>query len=650
MYNFFERQDDMSYNLVLKATTNFIDEVKNNGYIDQNNYDNFVKQLANTGIIYDIELEAHRKILLPDPNNNNEYIEKYEIDYNKDIFDKLDSVLVNAGTIKQKSYTLNEDDQIYVKVKNKNKTTAELVFNMIAPNKNNKSKILVNYGGVVKNASWKKVDTIINSHSSSPMDPVLQAIRPLPLTEGIYTIQDRGSEARFEVSSGTNDWWKDLKGFHWIIERTIKGKVITEEIDTPATNGRANVNFDVLTGNYKLSVYAYDTSNVNSNTVSADFKADTRPIMYNFTSPSDVINTGSLLSNNNTGTNVKFSIKSRTSDYGKNINEHTGHKLNKNITKFVWNIYKDNTLIETFEDNKNIPGIVESRKEINFKIGIYKVEVYSIDDKGEISDIRRLTIDVKEEFIPFERYFNYNGSYEAVALKAGKYIFEVWGAGNSGYGAYCKGQLNTTADTTFYIYVGGSNGYNGGGSSIMKYSFGGGATDIRLSPGVWNDITSLRSRIIVAGGGGGDGAGRYRGGSAGFNGDGGECGFGAPGSGAGQTYPGSAPRTHYGATDGSFGIGGNGETWSYTSAGAGGGGYYGGGGASSDLSKYNDYDDSGGGGGSSFISGYPGCNAIDVSGYHTNQPVHFSGLSFINMTITGANNYGNGKAKITRVK
>ena len=37
LYNFFERQDDMSYNLVLKATTNFADQIMNNGYIDQRN-------------------------------------------------------------------------------------------------------------------------------------------------------------------------------------------------------------------------------------------------------------------------------------------------------------------------------------------------------------------------------------------------------------------------------------------------------------------------------------------------------------------------------------------------------------------------------------------------------------------------------------
>ena len=40
LYNYFERQDDMSYNLVLKATTDFVDEVINTGYISQEMYTN----------------------------------------------------------------------------------------------------------------------------------------------------------------------------------------------------------------------------------------------------------------------------------------------------------------------------------------------------------------------------------------------------------------------------------------------------------------------------------------------------------------------------------------------------------------------------------------------------------------------------------
>ena len=58
-----------------------------------------------------------------------------------------------------------------------------------------------------------------------------------------------------------------------------------------------------------------------------------------------------------------------------------------------------------------------------------------------------------------------------------------------------------TAGQILYIYVGGSDSYNGGGQNGFKLSerTGAGATDIRTISG------DLKSRLIVAGGGGADG-------------------------------------------------------------------------------------------------------------------------------------------------
>jgi hypothetical protein len=102
--------------------------------------------------------------------------------------------------------------------------------------------------------------------------------------------------------------------------------------------------------------------------------------------------------------------------------------------------------------------------------------------------------------------------YSAV-LGAGVYQLEVWGAqgGNDtsysstvfgGRGGYSVGTVQLKTKTTLYIYVGGS------GTGLLSGSRwgstgGGGATDIRIQNGAWNDNSGLKSRIIVAGGGGG---------------------------------------------------------------------------------------------------------------------------------------------------
>ncbi|SHL33944.1 Glycine rich protein [Anaerocolumna jejuensis DSM 15929] len=169
--------------------------------------------------------------------------------------------------------------------------------------------------------------------------------------------------------------------------------------------------------------------------------------------------------------------------------------------------------------------------------------------------------------------FAYTGNYQTFkAPKAGKYIFETWGAQASGsyagLGGYSKGTYSLTAGQTVNIYVGGQYGYNGGGTSMgngggNETTYGGGASDIRVGG------MALSDRVIVAGGGGG---GSYN----------------------GSWYPGIGGNYAYA----SYSLG-QGEGYSHGCSnyvGAGGGGYYGGA-ASSDGAS------AGGQGGSGYIGG-----------------------------------------------
>ena len=260
--------------------------------------------------------------------------------------------------------------------------------------------------------------------------------------------------------------------------------------------------------------------------------------------------------------------------------------------------------------------------------------------------------------------FVYDGPHQKeVILKPGKYLFELWGAhGNlndtKGKGAYVKGIIELNRTTTFYLYIGeygrGVNNYsysfNGGG--IGQYG-GGGATDVRYVGGDWDNFTSLKSRIIVAAGGGAPDSSKHGGAGGALVGLSGE--MGAEG--------GRQDRGGYGCANGTFGKGGGRNYTERPSAGNGGGGsgYYGGG----TDKNCTDY---GGAGGSSFISGYDGCDAINESSVedhiiHTGQPYHYSGYFFKqgvmipgNETIpspddnnTEADNLENGAIKITKV-
>jgi hypothetical protein len=114
--------------------------------------------------------------------------------------------------------------------------------------------------------------------------------------------------------------------------------------------------------------------------------------------------------------------------------------------------------------------------------------------------------------LPFPCSNSSDCTYYSVKLESGSYNLEVWGAqgGNDtsypdtifgGRGGYSKGTIHLRSKTTLYVYVGGSGtGYLPG--SDFGSTGGGGATDVRLLSGSWNDANGLKTRIIVAGGGG----------------------------------------------------------------------------------------------------------------------------------------------------
>lgn len=275
-----------------------------------------------------------------------------------------------------------------------------------------------------------------------------------------------------------------------------------------------------------------------------------------------------------------------------------------------------------------------------------------------------------------ERIYNY--SYDAnkpfytftAPIKA-TYQIELWGAKGGGTkggkGSYVKGNIELNKGDTIYIYVGGQGdsyghgGYNGGGNvgvsepiNHERNDGGGGATDVRLVSGVWNDKTSLNSRIMVAAGGGGanndgtntNGYGFYGGPGRGLTGNTAEASGSSriqnmTGKDASQTSGGAGGKSTAADNNdgnrnegksGGFGYGGNGQTSKNTptfSGGAGGGsGYYGGGSGEACAGNCG----GAGGGGSSFVSGHTGCVAI--ASQTSTSPRSANGTSCTNGTTT----------------
>ena len=164
LYNYFERQDDMSYNVALKTVTMFVDEVAQNGYLDQNMYNKFIERLASTGNSYDVEVEAQKKVMTIDPDNTDPddgeetYVEQYKSYYNKDIFNdetgQTSTVISKDNTLKNNAFFFDVGDRFNVKIKNTNTTMASALLSAIVSTVP-KEKINISYGATIKNNNWQ---------------------------------------------------------------------------------------------------------------------------------------------------------------------------------------------------------------------------------------------------------------------------------------------------------------------------------------------------------------------------------------------------------------------------------------------------------------------------------------------------------------
>lgn len=342
--------------------------------------------------------------------------------------------------------------------------------------------------------------------------------------------------------------------------------------------------------------------------------------------------------------------------------------------------YEVSKIIEESYSNSDIRyELIDLKEGTVINNGVtYTFKIKLTTTSNDLNNQVTLVLNYVFESLETEWTFDYTGnSQEFTFPMAGDYKIELWGGGENG--GYTAGVLTANQNEKVYIYVGqvkygqasvsasdSGLAYNGGGSGDYfnagyRISGGSGATDIRLVNGEWNNFNSLKSRIMVAAGGGSCVNGSCAGG--------GLIGYTAAdyrnGTGGTQIAGGSTTSP---ATAGSFGKGGNGyiqdkgTVWTNDGFGAG-GGYFGGGGGYGGPAAGGANRRGSGGGGSSFISGHAGSVAIkeestegsiifrndhndvlcssssstgyNALGYNTDYTcsLHYSGIYFINTVM-----------------
>ena len=137
-----ELQDNLSYVVTYAAVTDFVDTVRNTGYISMDNYQSLMSTLNSTGNTFAVSMEhrAFNSAVSADMiQNTGKYMSAYLNTYTNNIMAQL-----NAGNV----YKLDKYDYFYVTVKNTNRTQASIVNSIVADDSSN-FKIGCAYGGVV---------------------------------------------------------------------------------------------------------------------------------------------------------------------------------------------------------------------------------------------------------------------------------------------------------------------------------------------------------------------------------------------------------------------------------------------------------------------------------------------------------------------
>lgn len=156
--NMLTRQDDISRIVVLNETAEFVDSVRNLGYITPLMYMQFSRALSATGNLYEISMEHIHNSIEPvytDPDDLTSFQHDYgfntRITYTDEILEKLFPENPDEA---DRKYCLSKGDIFTVKVVNVNKTPATKVQQMLLMSDLPVQRIIVNYGGMVRDENY----------------------------------------------------------------------------------------------------------------------------------------------------------------------------------------------------------------------------------------------------------------------------------------------------------------------------------------------------------------------------------------------------------------------------------------------------------------------------------------------------------------
>jgi hypothetical protein len=159
MMSLLDRQDDIAYSVVLAECNRFVDACRDTGYITPNMYSEFLDRLNATGNFYEIKISHIHRSVIPvykEMGGVLTFTGEYDIirrgTHEADILQVLFPPGSGLSALdKRRYYVMSAGDLLFVEVRNKGKTMAASLRDMILFSDSQTPTIFVRAGGMVRN-------------------------------------------------------------------------------------------------------------------------------------------------------------------------------------------------------------------------------------------------------------------------------------------------------------------------------------------------------------------------------------------------------------------------------------------------------------------------------------------------------------------
>lgn len=149
MQNNANKEDQITQDFVYAEVADFVQQVQLNGYISQDQYNDFTKKLGDTNMLYTIEMTHSHDVVMPVFNEAGDAVVGTKVVRSTTYEDEILESVFNTDGI----YYFEVGDQFTLTVKNKNRSLAQRL-NALLNGSSTKYSVVATYGATIRNENY----------------------------------------------------------------------------------------------------------------------------------------------------------------------------------------------------------------------------------------------------------------------------------------------------------------------------------------------------------------------------------------------------------------------------------------------------------------------------------------------------------------